>query len=376
MIEIDCFPNSHVISVTYDSDEDIPILIFDLEAGSSLSLTLQLFVRYGRPGRSIQAGNMARGPIYQEGYRPQLSGHETFPLRYGWLKKAFDAIAESEHLPANKTVFNDVAIAAFGVGRNMVASIRYWANASGVISETSGSSVVRTTPLGQMLFGPKGRDPFMEHPTTLWLVHWQLSGRPERTTWFWAFSHFPAATFEREHLVKGLDRLAKELKWTRAAAATLKNDVACFVRTYAAQPTSARAGHEDTLESPLTELGLIKATGKRDGFRFVRGPKSTLTDGVFVYALLDFWLRISPKTATLSFEAIAHEAGSPGRVFLLDENDVVDRLGPLEDITNGHLRWSETAGLKQVVRNGPLNLEKALGYIERDYKAHERRKVA
>ena len=24
---------------------------------------------------------MLRGPIYQEGYRPQLSGHETFPAQ-------------------------------------------------------------------------------------------------------------------------------------------------------------------------------------------------------------------------------------------------------------------------------------------------------
>jgi hypothetical protein len=319
---------------------------------------------------------MARGPLYQDGYRPQLSGHETFPLRYGWLKKAFDAVAATEDQAANKTVFNDAAIADFGVGKNMVASIRYWSNAAGVIVETQGSSVIRTTPLGRMVFGPRGRDPFMEHPTTLWLVHWQLSARPERTTWYWAFSHFPSVTFEREHLVKGLERVAKELKWTRAAAATLKNDVACFVRTYAAQAPSPRSGHEDTLESPLTELGVIKATGKRDGFRFVRGPKSTLTDGVFVYALIDFWARSSPKTATLSFEAIAHDPGSPGRVFLLDENDIVDRLGPLADITGGHLRWSETAGLKQVVRNGPLNIDRALGYVQSDYKSHDRREAA
>ena len=39
---------------------------------------------------------MLRGPIYQEGYRPQLSGHETFPLRYGWLKKAFDAVRTTQ----------------------------------------------------------------------------------------------------------------------------------------------------------------------------------------------------------------------------------------------------------------------------------------
>ena len=34
---------------------------------------------------------MTRGPLYEPDYKPQFSGHETFPLRYGWLKKAFDA---------------------------------------------------------------------------------------------------------------------------------------------------------------------------------------------------------------------------------------------------------------------------------------------
>ena len=42
---------------------------------------------------------MARGPLYQHGYEPQFSGHETFPLRYGWLKKAFDRVAETETNP-------------------------------------------------------------------------------------------------------------------------------------------------------------------------------------------------------------------------------------------------------------------------------------
>ena len=70
---------------------------------------------------------MPRGPIYREGYRPQLSGHETFPLRYGWLKKAFDAVRATEDVGDNRTVFTgEDAIARFGVGKNMVASMLHW----------------------------------------------------------------------------------------------------------------------------------------------------------------------------------------------------------------------------------------------------------
>jgi Protein of unknown function (DUF4007) len=314
---------------------------------------------------------MARGPLFQDGYRHQFSGHETFPLRYGWLKKAFDQVQATEEQPENKWIFlREDSIARFGVGKNMVASMRHWATATGIIEE-SANQCLKTTRLGRKLMSKRGLDPFTEHPATLWLVHWQLAARPDKTTWFWALNHYPAMTFERETLIKGLERLAKERGWSRVAAATLKNDVACFIRTYVAQQPSGQAGNDDALESPLTELGLIRAVGRRDGFRFVRGPKATLGDGVFIYGLIDFWLRYS-RAATLSFEAIAHEPGGPGRVFVLDENDVADRLVMLDQVTNGALRWSETAGLKQVVRDGDLSLEAALEYIDDDFKAPSR----
>ena len=49
------------------------------------------------------------------------------------------------------------------------------------------------------------------------------------------------------------------------------------------------------LESPLTELGLIKAIGKSNGFRFVRGPKLTLGDGV-LYTLCSIFGPAIPRT--------------------------------------------------------------------------------
>jgi hypothetical protein len=314
--------------------------------------------------------------LFESTYRPQFSGHETFPLRYGWLKKAFDAVTATEDEPENKWVFlRDDAIARLGVGKNMVASMRHWANAVDIIDESPASNGIRTTEFGRKLFSAKGLDPFMEHPATLWLAHWKLAARAEKATWFWTFNHYPAVTFEREQLVKGLERVVNERRWSRVALMTIKNDVSCFVRTYVAQPASGLSGNDDALESPLTELGLIKPIGKRDGFRLVHGPKSSLGDGVFVFALIDFWSRYS-KSATLSFEAIAHEPGSPGRVFLLEENDVIDRLVSLDDYTRGLLRWSETAGLKQVVREAPVEPETAWEFIKRDYVASFRREAA
>ena len=312
---------------------------------------------------------MLRGPIYQEGYHPQLSGHETFPLRYGWLKKAFDAVSATGANGESRSVFTgEDAIARFGVGKNMVGSMRHWATASGVIEDVPDEQRIRGTYLGKLLFSDvDGIDPFMEDPATSWLVHWHLAGRPEKTTWFWAFSHFPALFFEREMLVRGMTRLAEELAWVRSSPATIKRDVACFVRTYVAQPTSRQASYEDSLESPLIELGLIKPTGRRDGFRFVRGPKPSLGVGVFCYAVTDFWSRSFNSANTLSFEALAHEPGSPGRVFMLDENSLVGLLGEMDQLTGGAYAWSETAGLKQLIRERQLTPEDCIDLLLEDY---------
>lgn len=318
---------------------------------------------------------MLRGPLYRDRYQPQLSGHETFPIRYGWLKKAYDAVKATEDEDDNRYVFTGSdAIARFGVGKNMVASMRHWATVTGIIEEPSDSRGLATTELGDFLFDSEGLDPFMEHPATAWLLHWNLCGRETKTTWFWAFHYYPSSSFERETLVQGITRLAEERGWTRASVATIRRDVSCFIRTYVPQTQSNSHSYEDGLESPLIELGLIKPTGKRDGFRFVRGTKPSLGVGAFAYAVTDYWNNWFPNANTLSFEALTHEPGSPGRAFLLEENDMVDMLLALEESSRGVYRWSETAGLKQLIRDRAVLTEESLDLLEGDYlRVHSRR---
>jgi hypothetical protein len=319
---------------------------------------------------------MAYSSLQTSEYKPQFSGHETFPLRYGWLKKAFDAVAETAGRNENKSLFrDDDAIARFGVGRNMVGAIRHWATATGIIEGGGDVALFTTTEIGRKIFAEDGLDPFMEHSSTLWLVHWNLASQAEKTTWFWAFNQFHNSTFDRDQLVQGIGKLAHDRNWRKAATSTIKRDVECFVRTYVARPPSTAGGFEDVLESPLAELGLIKPIGRRDGFRFSRGPKTSLEDGIFLYALTDFWRRFSDN-ATLSFETLGYEPGSPGRVFLLDETDLSERLLDIEDASNGVYRWSETAGMKQIVRTIDLSKEVAEEFIQLGYSANVEREAA
>jgi hypothetical protein len=320
---------------------------------------------------------MFNSPIFAPDYTPQFSGHETFPMRYGWLKKAYDAVDASQKAGTDHSIFNDAsAIAHFGVGKNMVAALRHWATQCGIISQGSKGNTSSTTELGDKLFSESGLDSFMEKPPTLWLIHWQLTSNPKLTSWFWVFSHYPNPSFDREHIVTALEKVGIDRGWTRMATATIKRDVECLVRTYAAKPLTSQQTHEDAMESPLTELSLIKAIGKKDGFRMVRGPKNSLGDGVFTYAVAKFWESYSKTSSTISFEVLAHHPGSPGKVFLLSEDDLAERLTRIDRITNGTLSWSETAGLKQLVRTHMLSHQETLALIDHDYRAAEQGNVS
>lgn len=297
---------------------------------------------------------MLRGPITHSEFKGQFSGHETFPLRHLWLRKAFDAVESG----VPRTVFSSPdSIVTFGVGKNMALAIRHWALACGIIEENG--SRVGATELGQSLFGgERPWDPYMERPATAWLVQWQVAGDPKMTTtWYWAFNHLAAQTFDHDALSTSILQYARARQWSRIAEKTVTRDVECFIRSYV--PRADKAAGEDALEPVLAELGLIRPVAGRL-YEFRRGPKPSLPDGVFAYALNAFWNRHAPAAATLSVEAIAYEPGSPGRVFKLDENSVVERLTAMEDVTRGRVVWSDTAGVRQVLRVKPTSNPLAL----------------
>lgn len=287
---------------------------------------------------------MSAHGLKNDEYRPCFSGHETFPLRYGWLQKAYEAVSTASSPKNAVHVFRDPeSIARFGVGRNMVGAIRYWATGTGILEETNEG--LEITWLGEMLFGEQGTDPYLEEDASLWLLHWYLAGRPRLTSAFWLFNEFRGGSFVRQDVIASLLKLAQECAWSRVASTTVDRDLQCLLRTYIGGRGSSDAG-----ESILAELGLIRPMDKQRS-RLSRGRKPTLPDAVFLYCLNEFWDRFAAGQTTMSFENAAYALGSPGRVFLLDEEDIVDRLERLEEFSDQTLTWSETAGLRQIIRN-------------------------
>jgi len=278
-----------------------------------------------------------------------FSGHETFPLRQMWLKKAVDSADGDGTVP--KEIFsNDDAIAHFGVGRNMVSSIKHWALACEVLRDDVSKKHFVVDPIAKDIYdADSGCDPYSEHPTTTWYAHWCLVGRGKRsTTWRWLFNILNAQTFTRDEILPTLAKYAQSISaGKKLSQATLGRDLETCLRGYA--PRSASSSVEEAAEPMLAELGLIQEE-RKGVYSFRRGPKSSLNDAFFAWALVDFWDNYHRGETSLTFETIAYGLGSPGRVFKLDEESTAERLFVLSSLTNGRLKWSDTSGLRQVYR--------------------------
>lgn len=284
-----------------------------------------------------------------------FSGHETFPFRYAWLKKGADGLLKGSDIFSRED-----AMVELGVGKNMVRSIRHWCLASQVAEESASTSNGRTrgialSPLGQALFVEPAWDAYLEDDGSLWLLHWHLATNAARaTTWYWAFNLFKEQDFTREGLTNSLSRLVEEKNWSRVSPASLLNDVSCFLRTYVSGRRGPASTAEETLDCPLTNLGLISETGDQGRYRFNVGAKPSLPDAIFCHALLDCWERRHSSQGTLSLREIVHGEGSPGRVFRLNDDAVLAYLDNLSDLTNGRLVFEDTVMVRQVAKHGDI----------------------
>lgn len=308
---------------------------------------------YNHPAK----GTDMKSLINDVNYVPHFSGHETFPLRQMWLKKAYEVVAHS----GKKGVFtNDDAIVDFGVGKNMVASIRHWATTCGIIESVNGT--YRATDLGEKLFGNNGLDQYSEQYGTSWVAHWNLAGLSRfgarATTWFLAFNQLGEYSFYSSQLLSSIEEyLEKKSPRVKVSPNTLNRDVNIFFSTYVSKLSSTSL--EDIAEPMLAELGLLQI-GANGLYEFSRGPKPSLPDNIFLYALIDYWTNAASNQSTLSFESIAYDPGSPGRVFKLDEDSLAERLIGLDRSTNGSYQWSDTAGQKQIICTSEFSLNQAL----------------
>ncbi|MGA1840964.1 MAG: DUF4007 family protein [bacterium] len=285
----------------------------------------------------------------------KFSGHETFPLRYAWLPKAYSALKE------NPKAFDDEenAMVVLGVGKNMVRAIRFWVHAT-YIAQSDISKGLLITNFGDAIFAGNGFDPFLEDVRTLWLIHWNLSTNMENPLFAWDYmlNRWQNIEFSRTSVLnsffKESNRIGRDL-----SRVTLLQHFDVFLHTYF--PTKSKKGNiqEDNLDSPLVELEMIQKIGERkidnsgkreDVFSFRKEEKPEITPEQFVYFINDYWIKFHPNEKTLTFRDITLGHGSPGQLLKLSEHDIRRRLETLNQDSKGIFDYRESASIQQITK--------------------------
>ncbi len=299
---------------------------------------------------------------------PVFSRHETFHPRYLWLKKGFDKAVED-----NEIFNSEDATTILGVGKNMVKAIRYWSHAYKMLDETKQSGnksrQYRPSRLGNLLLDAHGWDPYLEDTSSLWLLHWNLLKLPcYATTWYFTFNVFNKNIFTSDDLLNALsDYIVRFYPTYNISESSLIKDIHCLLRMYVGH-TNQKVLKEDSIDSPFSDLGLIKNYGDTRHFIMNNGIKNGLAAEMVVAACLEFAAMISESAKTISISRLLFEPGSPGLCFKLNESLLCDSI---EKVSRDfrHISLSETAGLIQFsFTDNPVALaEKILNryYIQR-----------
>ena len=270
--------------------------------------------------------------------------HETFALRYSWLSKGFQAFSEDPQ------VFeSDDATIALGVGKNMVAAIRFWLRATRMIHPVN----PEPTELGKLIFDQSaGLDPYLEDEATIWLIHWLLATNAElATSFFWFFNKFHKPEFTSLELSTALSDFVKEnvIATKRSTSTTLKNEAQLLHRMYTQSKGNSRMPLEDALDSPLALLRLVTQTAGGRSFRSKPEARPGLPLAILGFAVSQ--LLADRQNTALPIEELMYsrsDYAAPGSVFRLTENELITKLEKLVSYIPNVFEIRETAGLHQL----------------------------
>lgn len=263
----------------------------------------------------------------------RLQGHEKFPLRDGWLNKGLIIVDEEPKIFNSKE-----APETFGIGNNMVKSIRYWLTAFDLIV-TKPSKGTELTETAHLI---KKHDLFFEDVFTLWVLHSNIANNiSEATSWYMYFNRSSLLDFTKDELFASLNlELQKYVNNQKYSEQSLKNDIDVVLNMYGKE--NEKTDPEEKNNSPFSTLGLLKHTD--EGYARMQPDLRLVNEWVVLYQLATV---MDGKDSISIDEAITGEK-SLGAVLQLtnvSSNYYLDRLDDL-----GYIRVDRTAGLDMIYR--------------------------
>lgn len=269
----------------------------------------------------------------------QFSGHESFACKQFWLKKGYDFIS-------SQNTFNDQkAVVDLGVGKNMVASIRYWLKVFNIIDEVNENP----TAFGNKIFSEGGFDPYLEDIGSLWLLHYQLIRKGKASIYSLLFNEFrkERRDFTKDHLHAFLKRKCNEEdQATRYNENTINTDINVLFRNYIRPERERKNEIEDAVTNMFSDLELITQFKKRsfdekltDFYQVESDSRNDLPCEIVFFSILDNFEGLQ----SISFRQLLAGENSPGAVFALNNDGLYKKIIQITDKFEGVV-YNETAG--------------------------------
>ena len=276
--------------------------------------------------------------------RYSFSGHESFPCKTLWLKKGYDFVV------AGNDFNSPEAVIGLGVGKNMVASIRFWLRVFGATEND------KPTELADYLFNNQnGKDKYLEDIATLWLLHFNLVFSEDATIYkmFFCGVQRERTHFEREQVLTYVKlRMAEAGKLSQFNANTVKKDIAVLLQNYTL-PRKPQSNED--FSSLLIDLDLIRQNSDGKGYYINVDGKRKVTKEIFLYGLLK--LKEHEGDNTISFDTIQERVGL---VFCMQDFETIEMLKLLASEYRQYFAYSDVAGIKQVQFTKDLDVKQVL----------------
>lgn len=270
-----------------------------------------------------------------------FSGHESFPCKSLWLKKGYDFIRNNYDFNAPDSVVQ------LGVGKNMVASIRYWMKAFGLTKNDE------LSPLAHYLFDTQnGKDPYIENLGTLWLLHYLLVSTGEATLYHLIFVELQKERklFQRHHVVNLVKRvMTEDGKQNLFNDNTVKKDIGTFLQNYVLPQKSKSL---DDYGSLLIDLDIIRVDEEGKSYLFNIEGKRKVPWQIFLYSII-----VSKGNEnTISYDLLQ----DIGLSFCMSDIEVIEMCKDIEDHNSNDVRYSDTAGMRQLQFINEISRERVL----------------
>ncbi len=273
-----------------------------------------------------------------------FSGHESFPCKTLWLKKGYDFVV------AGNDFNSPEAVIGLGVGKNMVASIRFWLRVFGVTEND------KPTEIADYLFNDQhGKDRYLEDIATLWLLHFNLVFSEDATLYkmFFCGVQRERTHFEREQVLTYVKlRMVEAGKMTLFNPNTVKKDVAVLLQNYAL-PRKPQSNED--FSSLLIDLDLIRQNSEGKGYYFNVDGKRQVTKEIFLYGLLK--LREQEGDNSIPFNTIQERVGL---VFCMQDFETIKMLKQIASEYSQYIAYSDVAGIKQIQFIKDLDVKQVL----------------